>query len=135
LVLDASAKLFKFASEVRRLARIMSTSRELRDIPSVLHLVQWPGLPQKAQRFYAHRFRLLYSASKKARPANLHLHNMASSTTSTSGPSSATVLNHAPRWPPKPSSEARPPLVGASNRPENRHPNLGLLICLLLQNE
>jgi hypothetical protein len=56
----AAAKLYKLAKEVKRLASLMTTGRDLHDIHTILHLLaQWPQLPEVTQRYAAHRLKLL----------------------------------------------------------------------------
>ena len=63
LALGAPAKQIKLAIGLSRLARIRSTSRDLRDVYSVLLFVQC--LRRPTQQFDAHRLHLLYLASTK----------------------------------------------------------------------
>jgi hypothetical protein len=52
----AAAKLYRLATEVKRLASLMTTGRDLHDIHTVLHLLaQWPQLTEVTQRYAAHR--------------------------------------------------------------------------------
>jgi hypothetical protein len=70
LALSAPTKRIKLASELGQLARIMSVSRDLRDVSSVLHLVRWP--PRSTRSLDVHRLYLLYLASTKGQPADLY---------------------------------------------------------------
>jgi hypothetical protein len=70
LALGATTKQIKLVSKLGRLARFMSTSRDLRDVSSVLYLVQFPRRP--TQLFGAHPLYLLYLASTKGQPAYLY---------------------------------------------------------------
>jgi hypothetical protein len=70
LALGPPAKQIKLASELYRLALIMSSSRDLRDVSSVLHFVHCPC--RSKHRFDAHRLYLLYLASTKGQPAYLY---------------------------------------------------------------
>jgi hypothetical protein len=55
----AASRLLKLAREVKRLAALMTTGRDLHDIHTLLHwIAQWPQLPETTQRYAAHRLKL-----------------------------------------------------------------------------
>jgi hypothetical protein len=133
LALGAPAKQIKLASELRRLARIMSTSHDLRDVSSVLHLVQRPRRPTR--RFDIHRLYLLNLASTKGQPANLYYNQQGNrrpprlracvlawlSITSSDGP-----LNHPAEQSFSTGSKTAPPPEKKKFRPTNRFFGLGI---------